>query len=138
LIEAAISAPGTLTYANVIQRNLQFLIMNLQPAIHRRERTLSRLIPQQRFVKLNSDALLRMDPLTQAMVIHQRIADRTMTVTEARQKYDLGPLTAEQEGEFNRLFPPKSTSTTPAARSLQDWLVDDLAPRSPLPIGASS
>lgn len=147
LIEAAISAPGTLTYANLVQRNLQFLIMNLQPAITRREFTLSALLPLQRYVKLNVHALLRMDPQTQASVIHQRISDKTITVSEARALYDLPPLTPAQEAEFDRLFPPK-VSTNPPLKvagapgpdewrddDFTRWLARDLAPRSPLPIG---
>jgi phage portal protein BeeE len=37
LIDAAVST-GSITYANMTQRNLQFLIMHLGPAVYRRER----------------------------------------------------------------------------------------------------
>lgn len=104
LIDAAISAPGSITYQSGLQRNLQFLIMNFGPAVFRRESALSTLLPRPRFVKLNTEALLRMDPETQAKVIESRIKNRTMTVTEGREKYNLPPLTTEQEDEFARLF----------------------------------
>jgi HK97 family phage portal protein len=107
LIEAAVST-GSLTYANISQRNLQFLIMNLGPAVIRRERALSKLLPQPRYVKLNTDALLRMDPQTSASVFAQQILSRQITPTEARELQNRMPYTDEQYAEFEKLFgPPK-------------------------------
>lgn len=103
LIEAAVST-GSITYANVTQRNLQFLILNLQPAIFRREQRLSKLLPAPRYVKLNTDALLRMDPQTRADVILTRVNSRTLTPSEARELDNLPPLTDAQIVEFDRLF----------------------------------
>ena len=65
LIDAAVSAPGTLTYASISQRNLQFLIMQLGPAVIRRQNKLSNLLPAPRYVKINTKALLQLDPETQ-------------------------------------------------------------------------
>jgi HK97 family phage portal protein len=107
LIEAAVST-GTITYANISQRNLQFLIMNLQPAIFRRELRLSKLLPQPRYVKLNADALLRMDPQTRALVTQTRINSRTLAPSEARELENLPPLTEAQAAEFDRFWPPKA------------------------------
>lgn len=103
LIDAAVSGGGTITYQSTQQRNLQFLIMNMAPAVQWREEALSDLMPTPRYVKLNTNALLRMDPQTQATVIHQRIEDKTLTPTEGRAFYDLPPLTLAQEAEFVRL-----------------------------------
>jgi HK97 family phage portal protein len=113
LIEAAVST-GTITYANISQRNLQFLIMNLQPAIYRRELRLSKLLPQPRYVKLNTDALLRMDPQTRAQVILTRINARTLAPSEARELDNLPPLTEAQIAEFDRFWPPKPAQPVPA------------------------
>lgn len=147
LIEAAISGQS-ITYANISQRNLEFLIMHLGPAVIRREATLSEMLPTPRYVKLNTDALLRMDPQTQAMVIKTEIDSRTLTVTEARALRNRPPLTKEQEAEFNRIFPPKMAVSPPeklagpVAPELRDWVdawvLDDAAPRSPIPIGGPS
>jgi HK97 family phage portal protein len=104
LIDAAISAPGTLTYATISQRNLQFLIMQLGPAVRRREANLSKLIPAPRYVKLNTDALLALDPETRARVINAKIAARRMTPNEARRLENMAPLSVAQEDEFIRLF----------------------------------
>jgi len=110
LIDAAVSG-SSVTYANMTQRNLQFLVMSLGPAVSRRENALSRLSSRPRFVKLNRNALLAMDPQTQASVISTRITSRTLAPSEARALYDQAPFTEQQLAEFDRLF---GKGTTPA------------------------
>lgn len=115
LIDAAVST-GSITYANITQRNLQFLIMNLGPAVYRREKALSKLLPAPRYVKLNTSALLRMDDETRAKVLKLKIEARTLAPSEARELDNLPPFTDEQLAEFDRLFgPPKAapSSTQP-------------------------
>lgn len=104
LIEAAIPAGSTINYANVTQRHLQYLVLKLGPAVIRREARLSNLLPRPRYVKLNSDALLRMDPMEREKVITEKIKGRRMTVTEARRLDELPPLTDAEIQEFATLF----------------------------------
>jgi HK97 family phage portal protein len=112
LLDSAVSGQSV-TYASISQRNLQFLIMNLGPAIDRREWALSRLLPKPRFVKLNSDAILRMDPETRAKVLGQQVRDRLRAPSEQRAVDDLPPFTTDQLAEFDRIFgPPKSPTPT--------------------------
>ena len=113
LIDAAVTS-GNITYANITQRNLQFLIMHLGPAIVRRESALSTLTAQPRYVKLNSDALLRMDPQTRAQTMKTRIEARIMAPSEARALEDLPPFTPAQIAEFDQLFGAPQTPA-PAA-----------------------
>ncbi|MFF9582490.1 phage portal protein [Streptomyces achromogenes] len=117
LIDAAVSG-SSVTYANMTQRNLQFLVMSLGPAVSRREAALSRLSSRPRFVKLNRNALLAMDPQTQASVLKTRIDSRTLTPSEARAFYDQPPLTEDQKAEFDRLF-GKGTQPTPTTATPQ-------------------
>lgn len=134
LIEAAISAPGSITYQSALQRNLQLLVINLGPPIARREHALSRALPRPRFVKLNTDALLRMDPETQIKVLDMEIKARIRTVTEARALRNLPPLTPEQEAEFARLFGvPRSAPEQPAARGQDGWPWEQVSPFSAAP-----
>lgn len=105
LIDAAVQS-GNITYANVTQRNLQFLIMHLGPAVIRREKALSKFLPAPVYVKMNTNALLRMDPVTQAQVLTQRIGQRSITPNEIREMYDQGPLTDQQIYEILTFFPP--------------------------------
>lgn len=131
LIDAAVSG-SSVTYANVTQRNLQFLIMNLGPAVQRREKNLDKLLPRPRFVKLNTDALLRMDPAARAKLIDTRIKNRTLTVSEARELDNRPPLTPEQEAEFARLFGAARTVSEQATRAqLSPW--EQVSPWSAAP-----
>ncbi|MEV0963269.1 phage portal protein [Streptomyces sp. NPDC049910] len=107
LIDAATSG-SSITYANMTQRNLQFLVMNLGPAVIRRENALSRLTSRPRFVKLNTDALLRMDPQTRAAVLRTQIESRQLAPSEARELEDRPPFTESQMAEFDRLFGTKN------------------------------
>lgn len=106
LIDAAIQS-GSITYANITQRNLQFLIMHLGPTLIRRENALSRLLPKPRFVKFNVDALLRMDAKTRADTFKVAIDSRILTPTEARLIDDHPPLTESEAAEFDRYWPVK-------------------------------
>ncbi|MEU5769805.1 phage portal protein [Streptomyces asoensis] len=122
LIDVAVSG-SSITYASMTQRNLQFLIMNLGPAVGRREDAFSRkLVSGPRFVKLNTDALLRMDPEARARTIGARITNRTLAPSEARALDNLPPFTEDQLAEFDRLFgsrsvPAQPTTAVPGAPS---------------------
>jgi HK97 family phage portal protein len=115
MIDAAASG-SAITYASITQRNLQFLIMHLGPAVSRREDAFTRhLTPGPRYVKLNADALLRMDPEARARTLASQITARTLTPSEARALEDRPPLTEDQYAEFDRLFGARTTTPTTAA-----------------------
>ena len=112
LIDAAVSG-ASITYANIAERNLQLLIMNLGAPIARRETALSDLVAPPRFVKLNADALLRMDAKARSELLGQQIKDRMTAPSEARQLMDREPFTEEQYAEFARLFPTRTRQGEP-------------------------
>ncbi|MEV6614257.1 phage portal protein [Streptomyces sp. NPDC051051] len=122
LVDVAVSG-SSITYANIGQRNLQFLIMNLGPAVGRREDAFSRkLVSGPRFVKLNTDALLRMDPEARARTIGSQITSRILAPSEARALENRPPFTDDQLAEFDRLFgsrsvPAQPTTAVPGAPS---------------------
>lgn len=101
---------SSVTYANVTQRFLQLLVIHLQPPITRREDALSDLMAAPRFVKLNTDALLRMDPKGVTDNLNAQVKGRLRAPSEARALLNLPPLTPEQISEFASLF-PKDFST---------------------------
>lgn len=104
---------SAVTYASISQRNLQLLIINLGPAIIRREKTFSRrLVAGPRFVKLNSGALMRMDPKARADMTKIQVDSRTLAPSEARALDDRAPFTPEQVAEFAELFPGKTPAPT--------------------------
>lgn len=110
LIDAIVSG-GHITYATVTERNLQFLIMHLGPAVVRREDALSDLTSRPRYVKLNTDALLRMDPKARAEMFKIKIDSRQIAPSEVRALEELEPFTPEQIAEFDHFWPPKAAPT---------------------------
>jgi HK97 family phage portal protein len=137
LIDAAVQGGPSITYANITQRNLQFLIMHLGPAIIRRENAISAgMLPRPRFIKLNSDALLRMDPMTRAQTILMQIQSRVLAPSEARSLDNRQPYTPEQIAEFDELgLNPRAT--TPATSLTPQAGPDPFKPDSPpAPAGA--
>lgn len=106
---------SSLTYANIGQRNLQFLIMNLGPAIRRREDAFSAdLLAAPRYVKFNADALLRMDTKSRYDAHKVAVDGRWLAPSEVREIEERPPFTPEQLAEFAQLFPNKAAAPTPA------------------------
>lgn len=93
----------SITYANITQRNLQFLITKMGPAVGRREDALSSLLAAPRFVKLNTNALLRMDPETTSRILINEVQGMITAPSEARALMNRPPFTAEQLDEFKQL-----------------------------------
>lgn len=102
---------STINYANITQRNLQLLVMNLGAAIKRRETALSATQAGDRFVKLNRDAILAMDAKSRADLFAAQIAARTRTPDQVRAIEDLLPLSEADYAQFERLFPVRSPQT---------------------------
>lgn len=95
-IDGSVSGQSV-TYANVSQRQLNLLVNHLAPAITRRELSLSaNALPAPRFVKLNSDALLRLDPTARTELLAKQIDAWMLTPDEGRALADRPPLTPEQ------------------------------------------
>jgi HK97 family phage portal protein len=103
LIDVAPVGKSSLTYASITQRNLQFLIMNLGPVFARREVALSKLLANPRYVKFNTDALLRMDPDTRNAMMIAQVLGKIRTPSEVREMDNLPPFTSAQIQEFEDL-----------------------------------
>lgn len=111
------SSTGTITYANITQRNLQLLIMNIGPAITRREDAISRgLLAQPRYIKLNTAALLRMDLKSRYEGYRIGVEGRWLPPSRILDLENQPPLTPEEEAEFARLFPSKAPTPAPDGR----------------------
>lgn len=100
---------ATINYANITQRNLQLLVMNLGGAVKRRNDALSQLVRGDRFVKLNADAILAMDPKSRADLFRTQIESRQRTPDEVRAKDDRLPLDDAAYTQFDRLFGQRVT-----------------------------
>jgi len=108
---ASSGGSANINYANITQKNLQFLVHHLGPSIVRRERNWSRgFLPAARYVKLNTDALLRMDPQSRQETLRSKLETKQLTVTEARELDNRAPFTAEQEAEVEKFFMKQAKS----------------------------
>lgn len=105
---------SSITYANITQRNLQFLITKMGPATARREDALSSLLPEPRFVKLNTSSVLRMDPETTSRILINEVQGKITAPSEARALMNRPPLTPEQIAEFEQLGIIASGTPAPA------------------------
>jgi len=113
MLDVVSNASGNVTYANITQRNLQLLVMNLGGAVKRREDALSNgLLQQPRYVKLNRSAVLAMDAKTRSEVFKTRIDSRSLTPDEARAYEDQQPLTEDDYAQFDRLWPVRTNTPT--------------------------
>lgn len=91
-------AGGSLTYANVEQRALDFLAYSLTPWLVRLETALSELLPARQSVKFNPGGLLRTS-LRERYEAHRiGIESGFLTVDEARALEDLPPLRGSATG----------------------------------------
>lgn len=95
---------SSMTYANVEARSLDLLVYDLGPWIIRLEKWISRMLPRARYVKLNTDALVRTS-LLDRMNAHQiALRNGARSRNEWRQIEDEAPLPDGQGDEF--LWPP--------------------------------
>jgi HK97 family phage portal protein len=115
MIDAAKSG-SHVTYANTAQRFVQLLVLNLGPAIARREEKWSTATARGQFVKLNTDALLRMDPKAREEILLARVAGRVITPDEERGYNNLPPLTDAQIERMNLILgDPKASASAAEA-----------------------
>lgn len=112
-IDGAPNGSASLSYSNVTQDTLSLLIRHLGPAIARRELTLSaNAMPQPRFLKLNSDALLRLDPTARTDLMVKQIDAWLLAPDEGRLLLNRPPLTPEQIAQLEaRKTKPDTTPT---------------------------
>jgi HK97 family phage portal protein len=91
---------GSLTYANVEQRALDFLTFGLRPWLVRLETALSALLSSTTTVKFNAAALVRTDLLTRYQAHESAIRAGWKLRSEVRELEDLAPVPGidDQEG----------------------------------------
>lgn len=106
------TSTGSITYANVSQRMLQYLITSQGPAYIEREEALSAAIPSRQYVKFNTDALLRMDLETKSRIMNGQVMARTRAPSEVRALDNLEPFTSAQIAEFDLLAVPLAKPKT--------------------------
>ena len=111
MVSVGVESGASITYANITQANLQFLVRHMARSIKGREDALTAITPSPQFVKLTREAFLAMDPLTRAELIETKVRSRTLTPDEGRRIDDGMPLSESDYAQFDRLFgnPNKQT-----------------------------
>lgn len=117
---------GNVTYANRLDANLQFLVTKLGPDVVRLQDYWSQhALPKPWKLRLNTDALLRMDPKGKADLLALLNANQLRTKNELRALDNLGDYTAEQMAEltlFAQMAKPVPTGQ-PVQKEAHSWLV---------------
>lgn len=83
---------SSVVYQNVEQGQIHLLVRTINPWLIRVEKALTALRPRPRFVKLNPDALLRVDAMTRAKVQDIRVRGGTSSPDEVRALEDEQPI----------------------------------------------
>lgn len=118
MVDVEIST-GNITYANVTQANLQWLITSIGPSVNRTEKYWTRhAASRTRQACMDTDNLMRMDPVTRADMLIRQTNALLRVPSEVRAADNLPPYTPEQMDELEiiarlRKPPPFGTPTDP-------------------------
>lgn len=113
MIDVAVNGTAVIQYQNLTQKNLDFMVTRMGPALKATDDDLSSWLPKPRFAKLNRNALLAMDPSAAADLMKVQIDARLRAPSELRALEDREPFTDAQLAEFDRLFGTKNPTPTP-------------------------
>lgn len=91
---------SSMTYANVEQQQINFVMFTLRPWLVLLETSFSALLPDRQYVKFNSDALIRADLLTRWEVNQIRLNVGASNVDEIRAQEDEAPLPNGQGQQY--------------------------------------
>jgi HK97 family phage portal protein len=104
---------SSITYQNVEQASMDFLMYPMGPWIIQQEEWESEWLPRGQYCKLDTSPLLRTDMLTRFQAYHMMIGSRAFTQDEVREMEDYAPLTAEQKAEVDALVMPLPPPVAP-------------------------
>lgn len=118
-------ATGNITYANVTQFNLHFLVNYLGPSVVRTQNFWStNALPKPWKFRLNTDALLRMDPQAKADIMVKLANAKLRTPDEIRALDNLPPYTPEQITQIGLFAQMSKSQPAPAqSKEVQPWSV---------------
>lgn len=83
------SSGGSMTYANVVDRDLHLLKYALNKWLRRLERLLSAFLPRPQYVRINRDALLETNTMQRYQAYASALNNRWQTVNEVRDLEDM-------------------------------------------------
>jgi HK97 family phage portal protein len=102
---------SSMTYANVEQQQINFVMFTLRPWLVTLETAFSALLPDRQYVKFNSDALIRADLATRYNSYATGLTSGFLTMDEVRAMEDREPLPDKPTPAIPA--PPADASTNP-------------------------
>jgi HK97 family phage portal protein len=111
-IGATRAGGSSIVYQNVGQSNTNLLVRTINAWIVRLERALTDIRPRPRYVKLNPNALLRVDPKTQTEISDIELKNGTRNQDEVRELHELPPIPDGKGQRHN--WPPGRVQLTNA------------------------
>jgi HK97 family phage portal protein len=109
---------SSMTYANVEQQQINFVMFTLRPYLVVLETAFSALLPDRQYVKFNSDALIRADLKTRWEVNQIRTTMGAASIDEIREQEDQPLLPNGQGAKF--AVPAATPPALPAAANQAD------------------
>lgn len=103
---------GSMTYANVVDRRQDLLVLSMNKWLRRVDRVLSMLTPGPQYVKLNRDALLEATTLQRYEAHASALTNRWRTVNEVREIEDLPSVPWGNEPNGSTSSPAGGTGDT--------------------------
>lgn len=79
---------GSMTYANVVDRRVDLLVLSVGRWIRRAERVLSAMLPRPQYAKLNRNALLETTPMQRYMAYQVALQNGFRVINEVRDDED--------------------------------------------------
>lgn len=116
---------SSMTYANVEQQQINFVMFTLRPWLVLLESAFSALLPDKQYIKFNSDALIRADLKTRWEVNQIRVNLGAASIDEIRAQEDQPPLPDGQGQTYRPPVPaiapppPQASTTNPPLRRVQ-------------------
>lgn len=96
---------SSMTYANVEQQQINFVMFTLRPWLVILEHAFSAILPDKQYVKFNSDALIRADLKTRWEVNQMRVDMGAASIDEIRLQEDQPPLPNGQGKQYGKPAP---------------------------------
>jgi HK97 family phage portal protein len=115
---------SSMTYANVEQQQINFVMFTLRPWLVALESAFSAQLPDRQYVRFNSDALIRADLKTRWEVNALRVSMGAASIDEIRIQEDQAPLPNGQGAEYKTTPaiapapPPNAEATVTPIRPL--------------------
>lgn len=87
-----LNTPGAMSYASVEHNAIQFVRYSLVPLVAKIEEAHSRLLPDEAFLRINMEGLLRGDSATQAQIFSTALQAGYMSINDIRRILDMRPV----------------------------------------------